>query len=208
MSEDRSDGGIMVLLCSPHRNGNSDALARAFLEGAGGGRVLKADEIHAAGCASCRACDATGRCVIDDGAAAFYEGALAARVLVVASPIHFGTLPSACVALLERAQFIWTRRRKSGRAPPVRTAGGARRWGVALLSGGQRRRRFFRGALDSLRFWFETLGARPAAALVATGLHDHDDAAGRPDLLARARRLGAAFRYPLPNHRDTNSTSS
>lgn len=82
-----------IISTSPRKNGNSEMLADAFLNGAkdAGNSVEKISlyDKTIGFCKGCLACQKTGRCVIHDDADIIVGKMLNADVLVFATPIYY-----------------------------------------------------------------------------------------------------------------------
>jgi multimeric flavodoxin WrbA len=98
---------ILVLTGSPRKNGNTDLLAQAFIEGAieAGHQVERYDAgrkmIH--GCTACDACWSKGTaCVFTDGFTELEPMLEAADVLVIASPLYWSTFPAQLKAAIDK----------------------------------------------------------------------------------------------------------
>ena len=143
-------------------------------------------------CRSCRACNATGRCVVQDDASRVYERLLAADTVLVATPCHMGGFPAAAQALLERAQFLWARRYLLKRLPPKTTKGGTHRKLLAIITGGQKAEWVIEGMIKTLKTWGCLIGAQLCAVMFAGRLHEHNDAAGNAELQRHAALLAAS----------------
>ena len=99
---------IAVIIGSPRRNGNTEALAAAFVKGAEAAGntvdIIRAAKLDIHGCIGCNACyrSDTRRCVFDDGMTECYERLAKADVLVFASPIYFYNISSQLKSLIDR----------------------------------------------------------------------------------------------------------
>ncbi|MDL2225700.1 flavodoxin family protein [Eubacteriales bacterium OttesenSCG-928-M02] len=99
---------VLVLVGSPRKNGNTEALADAFIASVQetGHFVEKVTlaglRIH--GCIGCGACRKTtpGRCVQNDDMQAIYPKLYHADVLVLASPVYYFGITSQLKAALDR----------------------------------------------------------------------------------------------------------
>ena len=97
---------ILIVSTSPRMNSNSEALALAFAEGAkaAGHEVdfvsLRGRTVNF--CRGCFACQKTQRCVIRDDADEICQKALAADVLVFATPIYYYEMSGQLKTLLDR----------------------------------------------------------------------------------------------------------
>jgi multimeric flavodoxin WrbA len=97
---------ILIISASPRANSNSEALGRAFAEGArAAGHEV--EEISLRGktvsfCRGCFVCQEQLRCVIRDDADAICQKALTADVLVFATPIYYYEMSGQLKTLLDR----------------------------------------------------------------------------------------------------------
>lgn len=102
---------ILILSASLRKNSNSEALADAFLEGAGkaGHTVQKISlrEKTIGFCTGCFACLKTGRCVIQDDAVEIARQMHAADVIVFATPIYYYEMAGQMKTLLDRANSLF-----------------------------------------------------------------------------------------------------
>lgn len=102
---------VLIISTSLRSGSNSDALAKAFAEGArsAGNNV---EEISLRGksiafCRSCLACREIGRCVINDDANAIVEKMLHADVIAFATPIYYYEMSGQLKTLLDRANWLF-----------------------------------------------------------------------------------------------------
>ena len=97
---------IVLLLGSPHRNGTTAALAKAFKEGAeSAGHTVESiyvpgENIHP--CLSCGGCRNTGKCVQNDGGNALVEKLLKADGIVFASPLFYFNFTAQLKTVIDR----------------------------------------------------------------------------------------------------------
>lgn len=98
---------VVVITASPRKNGNSNAMAQAFIDEAQakGHQVKRIDaaKLHIEGCTACNACYSKGApCVFDDDFNAIADDILAADVLVLSAPVYFYTFPTQMKAVLDK----------------------------------------------------------------------------------------------------------
>ena len=102
---------ILVLSTSPRRQGNSDQLADAFIRGAqdAGHRTEKIAlrEKDLTFCKGCKACQKTGRCIINDDAREITQKMLTADVLVFATPVYYYAMSGQMKTLLDRSNPLY-----------------------------------------------------------------------------------------------------
>ncbi len=99
---------IVVIVGSPRKNGNTELLADAFIEGARsvGNHVEKLSIIgkKIGGCLGCNACyrNMNGQCVQHDDMESIYEDLSGADVIVIATPVYFYGISSQLKCLVDR----------------------------------------------------------------------------------------------------------
>jgi len=99
---------IVVLVGSPRKNGNTELLADAFIEGARSvGNTVEKISVTGkkiGGCLGCNACyrDAEHRCVQQDDMEACYARFAQADVIVIATPIYFYGVSSQLKCMIDR----------------------------------------------------------------------------------------------------------
>ena len=99
---------------SPRRGGNTEILLQRCLDRlAGGGisgKLISLAGLNLRGCTACGACgesrDATCPGITGDGFEPVFEAMLRADILIVGSPVHFGSATPELMALLDRAGYV------------------------------------------------------------------------------------------------------
>ncbi len=103
---------VLVISTSPRKNGNSDALADAFIRGAqqAGNQVEKINlyDKTIGFCKGCLTCQSTQRCIINDDASAIAQRMLTADVIVFATPIYYYGMCGQMKTLLDRANPLFS----------------------------------------------------------------------------------------------------
>ena len=97
---------ITVLVGSPRKNGNTEMLADALIEGAqsAGAQVTKVGVRgkKIAPCVHCDYCQTHDHCAINDDMVDVYELLLHTDVLVFATPVYFYTMSAQLKAIVDR----------------------------------------------------------------------------------------------------------
>ena len=98
---------ILVLCASARKNGNSEMLADAFIEGAkeAGNLVTKRNvyELDIKGCNACNGCwNSGGNCVVKDDMQTLEPQLEHCDVLVLATPIYWSSFPAQLKAPIDR----------------------------------------------------------------------------------------------------------
>ncbi len=181
---------IIGLAASPRRQGNTEALLDAFLQGAreAGATVEKyaLAELNLRPCDGCDICSYKSYCPHSDDAMTLLPKLAAADVVVLATPVYFYGVPAQAKALIDRAQYLWAQRHVLHRK--VGKPGGR---GVLLAVGGSRGKKLFDGISLTVRYFMDTLGKDLASSLLLRGVDEIDALRQDTRALARAQRLGA-----------------
>lgn len=102
---------VLIISTSPRKNGNSEALSDAFMNGAkDGGNTVEKISLYdktIGFCKGCLACQKTGRCVIHDDADTIAQKMLHADVLVFATPIYYYEMSGQMKTMLDRANPLY-----------------------------------------------------------------------------------------------------
>ncbi|HEX9094235.1 MAG TPA: flavodoxin family protein [Coriobacteriia bacterium] len=182
-------GTVLGIAGSPRRDGNSERLLDACLEGAreAGAAVRKLSVVEAgiAPCRGCNACSSTGQCVVRDGMQEVYPLLDSAAAVVVATPVFFATVPATLKALYDRCQPYWARRyvlRESAPAP--------RPAGILVVRGGGDPFGY-ECAVTTTRSTFAVLGLKAGEPLVVDGVDSPSDIGRHADALEAAAKSGA-----------------
>lgn len=102
---------VLIISSSPRKNSNSEALCKAFAEGAvEAGKeaeivTLRDKTINF--CRGCFACQKTQKCVIKDDAVEICQKALTADVLVFATPIYYYEMSGQLKTMLDRLNPLY-----------------------------------------------------------------------------------------------------
>ena len=180
---------ILVVQGSPRRGGNSrrllDEVLAPIAERGIPVETLVLRDLKVSPCLAIEACMRTGACAIDDDMTWIYPRLLEARVLIVATPIHFYGPSALLKAFIDRCQALWARKYVLGRAP-----GQDGRRGYLVATAATRGQKLFDGLLLTMRYFFDVLGLENAGEILVRGVDAAGEIENRPEELARARRLG------------------
>jgi multimeric flavodoxin WrbA len=180
---------VLGLYGSPRREGNSEVLMKAFLQGAAetGAAVeeifLREQKISP--CMEIYHCFKDGTCPIKDDMRGVYDKLLEADVVALASPVFFYSVSAQAKAMIDRTQALWARRYVLKDDFP-----GGNRQGVLLSTGATRGRLLFVGSRLVAKYFFDAINVRYAAELLVRGVDEKGAINGRPEVLKEARDLG------------------
>jgi len=183
----------MYLLCfhgSPRKNGNSEILLDAFLNGVQKGKAdfekIKLSQLKFKPCIECGKCDTTGECVLSDDLTPIYEKLFKADVIVIATPIFFCNPTSYVQAFFERFQALWIRRYKLNLPHPFKK----NPKGILLSVGATKGAKLFEGLVRSFRYVISTLYGSYVGGLFFRKIDYKGEILKYPEYLEKAEKLG------------------
>ena len=180
---------VLCIAGSPRRNGNSDRLLDALMQGvrsAGGTPVVLVARDSGVGfCRGCNACSKDGRCIQRDGMDSVYAALDAADAIAVATPVFFATVPAVLKTLLDRCQPYWARRYVLHEPAPQH-----RRPGAILVVGGGGDPFGAACAVNPVKSVLNVLYVRSDRIVEVLGPDKPGDIACEPQALERAAQMG------------------
>lgn len=103
---------VLIISTSPRKNGNSQILSDAFMDGAqDSGNTVEKISLYdktIGFCKGCLTCQKTGHCVIHDDADSIIEKMLSADVLVFATPIYYYEMSGQMKTMLDRSNPLFS----------------------------------------------------------------------------------------------------
>ena len=186
-------GEVLVLEGSPRRGGNSqvlmDAVARGIVKGGGALERIRIADLKIAPCLGCGGCDKTGLCVVKDDMTGLYEKIVAARRVLLVSPVYFYSLTAQLKAAVDRSQALWNRKYRQiekglWRADPARK-------GYLVAVAATRGDRVFDGSILTAKYFFDATGFAYGGALLVRGIDHRGEMSRAQDELVRAEAFGA-----------------
>jgi multimeric flavodoxin WrbA len=187
-------GTVLGIAGSPRRDGNSERLLDACLEGAvsAGADVFKLVVVDygIAPCRGCNTCSQTGECVIHDRMREVYALLDSAAAVVVSTPVFFATVPAVLKALYDRCQPYWARRYELRLPAPEKRPGGL----LVVRGGGDPYGH--ECAVRTTRSVFAVVGLEMDEPVVVEGVDSPSEIGRHPEALDVARALGAHLAGP------------
>jgi multimeric flavodoxin WrbA len=183
---------VLCIAGSPRRNGNSERLLDAAIEGAeeGGAEVEKiaVTAMDIGPCDACGECSLNGVCVVFDDMTDLYPRLEDADAIIVASSVYFASVPAQLKAFYDRCQPFWARIYELGgeKRTPLRP-------GAFLVVRGGGDPYGFDCAITPTKSVFSVLGVEYAHDLKVEGPDGAQDITTRPEELSDARTIGAAI---------------
>ena len=180
---------VLGIMGSPRIKGNTDLLLEETLKGAKsqGAEVEKivVDKLKIASCKEYLGCFKDGNCVIRDNMDEIYPKLLGADVVIIASPMFFYGVSSQAKALIDRCQALWARKHILKQSLP----NGGRK-GAFIAVGATKGKRLFEGAILTVKYFFEAIGAEYADELLIRGVDARGEIKEHPIALSDAYELG------------------
>jgi multimeric flavodoxin WrbA len=183
---------ITALYGSPRKDGNTDLLMQAFVDGvreAGGEpREIFLRDLKFSPCIDCGGCLKTGSCVLRDDLDDVYPHLIAADVIVLAAPVFFYGLNALAKAMVDRTQCFWARKYLLGRG--LRQERGSEGRGILLSVGGAKGQKNFDGILLTAKYFFDALDMPFSHNLMYEKIDEKGAIRQHPTALEEARSLG------------------
>ena len=181
---------IVAICGSPRRSGNTATLIEALLAGAreAGATTTRFDvtTMNIGDCDADRACleSAEAGCILQDDMQQIYEALRRADAWVFGCPVYFWNVAAPLKRVVDRLYAFYTE--EGGWHLGLE----GKRRGAVIVVQADAEQETPRRIADYLASVLGDLKVEVIGRLGESGLEGPDDAAGRPDLLERARQLG------------------
>lgn len=133
-------------------------------------------------CRDCRYCFSHNKCCIQDPMQEIYEKLDEADRIVFAAPVYFYNIPGSMKAVLDRLQVYWAAIVRGDKSPACKKGG------ILLVGGAPESERQFMGAIQTLKYMLDDLGA-VCAGIVTMGGSDKRSLEERPDVQEKIFKL-------------------
>ncbi len=187
---------VLAINGSPRRCGNTDILIDRFLEGAGaaGAKTEKIilNELIFSPCRECENMPDDGLCLIQDDMQSIYAKVKKADVLVLGSPIFFGSLSAQMKMMIDRFQCVWRAKYMLKKDVPGESSS---RKGYFLCVEASERKDFFHNAKSIVRNYFATIDVDYAGELFCSGVGEKGSIKNHPDFMKKAFEFGKSVNY-------------
>ena len=181
---------VLGILGSPRRGGNAEILLDKALEGVKSTGIepkkIVLNELKFSPCQECAGCAQTGICIINDAMQDIYKELDTAEIIILSSPIFFGSLPAQVKAMIDRYQCRWVAKYVLGKKSPPPT-----KRGFLILVSAANRESFFKNAESIVKNFFAVLDIEFKASLYCPNVDEKGRILEHPDCLKRAFELGA-----------------
>jgi multimeric flavodoxin WrbA len=180
---------VLGILGSPRRGGNSEVLLDKALEGARSAghdtEKVVLNELKFVSCQECGSCDKTGKCVVNDDMQTIYKKLDKTQVVILASPIFFGSLSAQVKAMIDRHQCCWVDKYVLEKDTHRRT-----KEGYLFLVSATNRENFFKNAESIVRNFFAVSNIEFKENIYCPNVDEKGKILEHPDCLEQAFKLG------------------
>ena len=186
---------IVAIYGSPRRKGNTATLLREAIRGAreSGAEVeeIVLRDLKISPCLEIYGCMQSGECAIKDDFQKVRDQILAARGLMLASPVFFYTVSAHMKIFMDRFQSLWVKKYWVEKTPKDQKS--ITRKGLFIAVGATQGKKLFDGPLLTVRYFFDTLDMELWKALLYRKLDFAEDILKHPEYLQEAYEAGKAF---------------
>ena len=181
---------------SPRRSGNSTTLMKAVLEGVAAAgaatEVVHLNDLSFRGCQGCEPCTDDATCRLEDELTPVMAEVRAADIWVLAAPIYYDGVSGQLKLFFDRLRHI------THDGAPLRRMLEGKRAAAVIVTYEDKPRDDYRKVAVVLAKYLSWMGEFVSVAVMDEArLGPSDAAAGRPDLLAKARKLGKKLHEAL-----------
>jgi len=181
-----------MFLGSPRKKGNSEVLVEAVSRGIeqAGGTVekIRVADLDVAPCIGCGGCDKTGECVVKDDMTQLYDKIIAARRIILGSPVYFYSITAQLKAFVDRCQALWNRKRLMLAAGPLPEHQDRKGYLVSVAA--TRGDRVFEGSMLVAKYFCDATGIEYGGELLVKGIDHRGEMAKHEDTLKKAEEFG------------------
>lgn len=174
---------------SPRIGGNTDILLDKVLEGARSKGALTEktilNELKFSPCQECADIKDDGGCILGDDMQQLYDKIRTTDVLIIASPIFFGSLTAQTKMMIDRFQCAW-----KAKFVLKKDIGYKKVKGAFISVEGSDRKDFFENAKSIIKNLFAIVNIDYKAELFCSRIDDKGDIQKRTDCLEKAFKLG------------------
>lgn len=167
----------LILTGSPRRRGHTAEMTAYLAERLDGEtEILSLDNRKdIMPCRDCRYCFTHKGCCIQDPMQEIYQKLDTADRIVFAAPVYFYNIPGSMKAVLDRLQVYWAAIVRGDKAKA------SKKGGIILVGGAPESPRQFAGAIQTLQYMLDDLGAE-CVETVTMGGSDKKGLKERPDV--------------------------
>jgi len=194
---------ITAIYGSPRRQGNTSqllqrAVAGARDQGATVNEIVLRD-LKISPCLEIYGCTRKGDCAIRDDFQQVRDSILASDGIMLASPIFFYTVSAHTKIFMDRCQSLWVKKYWIEGLPFGQWV--SKRKGLFISAGATKGQRLFKGALLTVRYFFDVIDTSLWKSLLYRGLDFENDVLEHPDYLQETYQTGQMLATALDKQR-------
>ena len=191
---------VLVVSCSPRKNGNTELLLKQALKGAShaGADVefIRLREFNILPCIECLSCHKDGTCVVDDDMQILYPKLMDMDAIILGSPVFFMGVAAWGKAFIDRCQPFWAMKYLLKRAFISKER--IPRKGAFISVGGTRLAHLFDGAIRVVKSFFKVTEVEYQDELLLKGIDEKGEILEHPEALELSYELGARIAKSSP----------
>lgn len=183
---------VLVISCSPRKNGNTELLLKEAIEGASDAgtdvEFLRLQEYKIQPCLECFSCHKAGKCVVNDDMQMLYPKLINMDAIILGSPIFFMSIPAKGKAFIDRCQPFWAMKYllKKEFIPKAKMS----RKGAFISVGGTKFSYLFDGAIRVVKSFLNVIEVEYQEELLFKGIDEKGEILEHPEALKKSYQLG------------------
>ena len=176
---------VVAIYGSPRRGGNSEILLNNFLEELDNAEVRRffLNEMRFLPCQECENIRKDGKCKIEDDMQKLYPEIENADLVVVASPVFFGSVSAQIKMMIDRFQCQWLA------INIFKTFTPKKKKGLFLCVEASERKDFFENAKVIIKNFFKTIGAEYSGEVLCCGVGEKGEIEKKKECIERVKEL-------------------
>jgi multimeric flavodoxin WrbA len=182
---------VLGISSSPRVEGNSEILLDKVLEAAAGvgfqTKKFRINDYKFVACQSCEEVRDDGYCRINDDFQKLYQQINQADIVILSSPIFFGSLTAQAKMMIDRFQCHWRA------ACLLKSINNKPKKGYFLCVQADTRDEYFDNAILIVRNFFATAGIKYMGELLCKGIDEKGSISDSPGTLKQAFALGQSL---------------
>lgn len=183
---------VLVLSCSPKKNGNTELLLREAFKGASDAKAdvefIRLQEFKIHPCLECLSCHKSGKCVVSDDMQILYPKLINMDAIILGSPIFFMNIPAQGKAFIDRCQPFWAMKYLLKKKFILKEK--IPRKGIFVSVGGTKLTHLFDGAIKVVKSFFKVMEIEYQDELLIKGTDQNGEILEHPDVLELSYKLG------------------
>lgn len=180
---------VLAILGSPRIKGNSETLLNYLLKPLKNKFVVEKiilNNLKFRPCIECGGCDLTGVCILRDDLREVYKKLGESDIIIVASPIFFGSLTAQTKMLIDRMQCLWVKKYILKNKKRAAT----KKLGIFIAVGGAKTKKYFFNAKEIIKIFFRVLDIKYAKDLFCEGFDKKGSVLKSASAKNKATKLG------------------